>query len=166
MTNASRLGFRKSFPFNVGIFAGFLVVLSLCYIFSSLLESLIPQISVVMKFLGAGYMLFLSWKTVHSAIALKDGPIRSGFIAGMLLQFVNPKIYVYAFASFAYFMPYFSDPLAIIGFIVFMSGMGFVCTLLWSVFGSVFKSLFEKHGRIVNIVLAALLVYCAISLFL
>ncbi len=166
MTNASRLGLRKSFPFNLGIFAGFIIVLSLCYIFSSLLESLIPQISMVMKFLGAAYMLYLAWKTIQSALVVKDGPIRSGFVTGMLLQFVNPKIYVYAFASFVYFMPYYTNPLVIIGFILFMSAMGFVCTLLWSVFGSAFKSIFEKHGRTVNIILTALLLYCAVSLFL
>ena len=39
-------------------------------------------------------------------------------------------------------------------------------TLCWSAFGSAFKWLFSKHARVVNLVMALLLVYCAVSLFL
>jgi hypothetical protein len=38
--------------------------------------------------------------------------------------------------------------------------------LLWSLFGSVFKMLFSKYAKITNAIMALLLVYCAVSLFL
>ena len=51
-----------------------------------------------------------------------------------------------------------------------MSGLlafiGFVFTLCWSLFGSAFKLLFSKYAKITNSIMALLLVYCAVSLFL
>ena len=43
---------------------------------------------------------------------------------------------------------------------------GFVLTLCWSAFGSVFRRLFSQHAKTINTVMALLLVYCAVSLFL
>ncbi len=167
MTNASRQGFRRSFPFNLGIYVGFLIVMTLCMVFSSLLQSLIPQIAIGMKIVGAAYMLYLAWKTFHSAMNLDTEAARSGFVAGLLLQFVNPKIYIYAITAMgSYILPYFSGFWALAGFVVALATMGFVGTIAWALFGSAFKRLFATHGKIINIVMALLLVYCAVSLFL
>lgn len=43
---------------------------------------------------------------------------------------------------------------------------GFVLTLCWSAFGSLLGRLFSGHARAVNRVMALLLVWCAVSLFL
>ena len=47
-----------------------------------------------------------------------------------------------------------------------LSGIGFLSTLSWTAFGSAFRRLFTEHARPVNTVMALLLVYCAVSLFL
>jgi len=44
--------------------------------------------------------------------------------------------------------------------------VGFSGTIAWAVFGAAFSQLLSKYGRIVNPILALLLVYCALSLFL
>ena len=66
MSNAGRLGFRRSFPFNLGIWAGFSLVMLLCTLFCGTLSSLIPKIKMPMLFIGAAYMLWLAWKTFRS----------------------------------------------------------------------------------------------------
>lgn len=43
MSNAAKYGFKKAFPFNVGVLLGFLVVMGLCAAFSSLLYSSYPR---------------------------------------------------------------------------------------------------------------------------
>ena len=67
----------------------------------------------------------------------------------------------------AYILPLYSgQPLPLFGFAVLLTLIGFIATLLWTAFGSAFKWLFSRHARVVNTIMALLLVYCAISLFL
>ena len=66
----------------------------------------------------------------------------------------------------AYILPFFNgQPLPLLGFALFLALIGFLFTLLWSAFGSIFRCLFSKHAKLVNTVMALLLVYCAVSLF-
>ena len=57
MSNAIRLGFRRSVRFNFGILAGFTAVMSVCTAFSATLYSFLPKVKIVMQLLGAAYML-------------------------------------------------------------------------------------------------------------
>lgn len=168
MSNASKLGFKKALPFNFGVWAGFSVVMVLCTLCCSLLSSLLPKIKLPMLMLGAAYMLYLAWKTFSSKPGIEESNAHSGFFSGMCLQFVNPKIYIYCIVSMeAYILPYFNGQWApLTGFALLLAVIGFGFTLCWSAFGSVFKVLFSKHARITNTVMALLLVYCAVSLFL
>lgn len=168
MSNASRLGFKKSLPFNVGIFLGFSIVMLACTLFSSLFSFVLPKIKIPMIIIGAAYMLYLSWKTFTSPSEIEDIQARSGFISGLVLQFVNPKIYIYCIISMeAYILPHYSNELfTLFGFAILLAFIGFLFTLCWSVFGTIFKQLFLKYGKITNTIMALLLVYCAISLFI
>ena len=67
----------------------------------------------------------------------------------------------------AYILPYYQgDWVALILFSLLLAFIGFAFTLCWSMFGSVFKLLFSKYAKVTNLIMAGLLVYCAISLFL
>ena len=168
MTNAGRLGFKRAFPFNLGIWGGFSAVMLLCTAFCSLLSAVIPKIKLPMLIVGAAYMLYLAWKTWRSGDELEEKHSGSGFWSGFALQFINPKIYIYCIVSMeAYILPYYGGQgAALICFALLLAFIGFVFTLLWSGFGSAFKLLFSKYARITNAVMALLLVYCAVSLFL
>lgn len=168
MSNGNRRGFRGALPFNFGILAGFSAVMVLCTAFCSLLSAWIPKIKIPMLIVGACYMLYLAWETFRSSDAIEENHLRDGFLSGLLLQFVNPKIYIYCIMSMeAYILPLYNRrPLALLGFALLLAFVGFIFTLLWSAFGSVFKWLFSKHAKLVNTVMALLLVYCAVSLFL
>ncbi len=168
MSNGSRKGFKGALPFNWGILAGFFVVMILCTAFCSLLSTWIPKLKTPMLMVGACYMLYLAWETFHSSDRLEENHSRDGFWAGLLLQFINPKIYIYCIMSMeAYILPLYSGQLLpLTGFALLLAFIGFLFTLLWSAFGSVFKWLFSKHAKPVNTVMALLLIYCALSLFL
>lgn len=168
MSNGVRKGFRGALPFNLGILTGFTMVMVLCTLFCSLLATLIPKIKTPMLILGAGYMLYLAWEIFRSPGLIEEDHSRSGFLSGLLLQFINPKIYIYCIMSMeAYILPYYSgQPLTLLLFDLLLSFIGFVFTIAWTVFGSVFQTLFSRHARVVNTILALLLVYCAVSLFL
>ena len=167
LSNASRRGFRAALPFNLGIGVGFTIVMLACTAFCSVLSAVIPKIKRPMLILGAAYMLCLAWETFRSdGVGEKDA--RGSFLSGLLLQFVNPKIYLYGVMSMqAYVLPaYAGRPLALAGFALLLAGIGFFFTVCWAAFGSVFRRLFSRHARLVNTVMALLLVYCAVSLFL
>ena len=168
MSNGVRKGFRGALPFNLGILTGFTMVMVLCTLFCSLLASLIPKIKTPMLILGAGYMLYLAWEIFRSSGLIEEDHSKSGFLSGLLLQFINPKIYIYCIMSMeAYILPLYSgQPLTLLVFDLLLSFIGFVFTIAWTVFGSVFQTLFSRHARVVNTILALLLVYCAVSLFL
>lgn len=167
MSNGNRLGFCRALPFNLGIGVGFSAVMLLCAAFCSLLSALIPKIRLPMLILGALYMLYLAWETLHSG-GLEEDHSRSGFLAGLLLQFINPKIYIYCIMSMeSYILPYYSGrPFILAGFAFLLAGIGFLFTLCWSAFGSLFRKLFVQYAKAVNRIMALLLVYCAVSLFL
>ena len=73
LSNAGRLGFRRALPFNLGIWAGFTVVMLLCTAFCGALSDLIPRIRTPMLVIGAAYMLYLAWKTFRSPPVAEGG---------------------------------------------------------------------------------------------
>lgn len=167
MSNAIRLGFRRSIRFNLGILAGFTTVMTICAVFSTALYSFLPKIKFVMQFLGAAYMLFLAWKLWRSSNDLSaDGGNEASFLSGMILQFANPKIYIYAITAMSlYILPVYQSAGAFIGFTIILSLIGASGSFVWALFGAAFCNFFSKHSYIVNLVMVLLLVYCAVSLF-
>ena len=168
MSNGSRKGFKSSLPFNWGIWCGFSVVMLACTIFCSMISTFIPKIKLPMLIVGASYMLYLAWETFRSSDCIEENHSRDGFLSGLFLQFVNPKIYIYCIMSMeAYILPFYNGRLPLLfGFAMLLAFIGFAFTLCWSAFGSVFKWLFSRHAKLMNTIMALLLLYCAISLFL
>ena len=168
MSNAIRLGFLQSVRFNLGILAGFTVVMSVCTAFSATLYSYLPKVKIVMQILGAAYMLYLAWKVWKSSSELNaDGGKEASFFSGMVLQFANPKIYIYAITAMSlYILPVYHSLSALIGFTVILSLIGASGSFVWALFGSAFCKFFSKHTKTVNMIMALLLAYCAVSLLL
>lgn len=168
MSNAIRLGFRRSVRFNLGILAGFAVIMSVCTAFSATLYSFLPKVKVVMQILGAAYMLYLAWKVWKSSSELSaDGGREACFLSGMVLQFANPKIYIYAVTAMSlYILPVYHSAAALIGFTVILTIIGASGSFVWALSGAAFCKFFSRHTRMVNTIMALLLIYCAVALFL
>lgn len=67
----------------------------------------------------------------------------------------------------AYILPFYQgEVIPLIFFALLLAFIGFAFTLCWSLFGSFFKLIFSKYAKATNLIMAGLLVYCAISLFL
>lgn len=169
MSIGNRKGFRRALPFNIGIWIGFSVVMLVCAALCNVLQTLIPQIELPMKIAGAAYLLYLAWSTLRhgGGMEAEAGRDHDRLVSGLLLQFINPKIYLYGIMSMeVYILPHFAGQMApLIGFALLLAFIGFVFTLCWSAFGSLFKRLFTRHAKWVGTVMALLLVWCAVSLF-
>lgn len=167
MSSGSCSGFKKTLPYILGIWSGFTVVMLLCTLFCNILTGLIPKIKLPMLIIGAAYILFLAWKIFRNKPIVEAEGAQNGFLAGVALQFVNPKVYIYGIVALeGYILPYYQgQTLILIVFALLLSSVSFVSNLCWALFGSVFKLLFSRYSRITNTIMALLLVYCAVSLF-
>lgn len=155
MSNAIRLGFRRSLRFLFGIVAGFTAVMFLCTAFSATLYSLLPKVKLVMQILGAAYMLYLARKVWKSSADLETGGGKeTGFLSGMVLQFANPKIYIYAITAMSlYILPVYQTTLSLAGFAVILSLIGASGCFIWAMFGAAFCKFFSRHAKPVNTVM-------------
>jgi len=169
MSNASRNGFKNSILFNIGMAFGFFFVIGLCSISSVVLYSLIPTIKPVMTYIGAAYILWLTWKTYKSKPPgeSEDKKDTYTFTSGLLLQFVNPKVILYGITTVSTFIvPYYKSIFVLTGFSALLAFVGLIAVSCWSIFGAAFQKILVNNNRVINIVMSLLLLYCALSLFL
>lgn len=168
MSNAGRYGIVKSLPFNYGVVAGFFGVIVGAAVFSSVLYSVIPQIMPVMLCLGAAYMLWLAWTVLCSrpgAAGTEERRRTNTFTMGFCLQFVNVKVILYCLTLMSSFiLPHYQSLPVLALFCALLSGMCFVSNMLWALFGAGFERFFSRYGRVMNAVMALLLVWCAWSM--
>jgi cysteine/O-acetylserine efflux protein len=166
MSNASRFGLKRSMRFTLGVCAGFFLVVGISIAFTIALFNLMPSIKPVMTVIGAGYILWLAYKTVTSSPHDEAAAGQSTFVSGMLLQFLNPKAILYGItAASTFIVPYYHSVPVLMAFSAALALVSLASTSCWALFGSVFQRFVSEHFRIVNTVMAALLLYCAISLF-
>ena len=107
MSNAAKYGFKRSFPFNVGVLLGFFVVMGLCAAFSSLLYEFIPSVKPYMLCLGAAYILWLAWSIWRDKPHAEKKSIftrTNTVVAGAVLQLVNVKVILYGITSLSSFV--------------------------------------------------------------
>ncbi len=174
MSIAGRYGWKKTVRFTLGVLGGFSVVLLLCAYANLLLFRVIPRIQLAMNIVGAVYMGYLAYKTVTSDAHNHDDQTtgaqnnkQNSFWGGFALQFVNAKGILYGITIMANFIiPYFKSGISLVLFSVGLALVSLVATNSWAFFGSLFQRFLAKYERIFNVVMALLLMYCAVSLFL
>ena len=167
MVNAKRYGFKNSFPFNLGVLTGFIIIMIACSYFNLFLFNLMPKIEHIVGILGAVYMLYLAYKITFGTKAGTEITSKktNTYLAGLTMQFVNPKVILYGITVIATFItPHYKSGLALILFSLILSLIGFVSTLCWALFGALFQNFLTKYNKQFNIIMGLLLVYCAVSI--
>lgn len=167
MVNARQYGFKKSFRFNLGILTGFIIIMIACSYFNLFLVNLMPKIQQYIGIFGAVYMIYLAYKIAFNTnIGTNiEKKATNTYFAGLTVQFINPKVILYAITSIGTFItPYYKSSFALIFFSLLLSFIGFISTLCWALFGSLFQNFLTKYNKQFNIIMGLLLVYCAISI--
>ena len=169
MSNASKYGLKKAFPFNLGVLFGCMIILSSCAAFSSLLYRFVPSVKPVMLFVGASYILWLAWTVWRDKPHTGTNRFSqtNTVASGMMLQFINIKVIFYGITAMSSFiLPYYRSIPVIAAFVIILSVIGFACTCCWAIFGAVFERFFSKYGKLLNTAMALLLVYCAATMIM
>ncbi|MFC5587439.1 LysE family transporter [Sporosarcina soli] len=164
MTN---FGWKRGKPLYFGIFTGYFFVQALCAFFIYGLENLINPIMTVLTYAGAIYIVWLAYQI---AISKSDNQIsvkQPSFWIGFVLQIVNVKIFLFGITSLTgYVIPYYASLGMLLFFEMIIAAIGTLATLTWILFGGLFQKTYFKHFRIINIVLAIVLLQCAVELLL
>jgi threonine/homoserine/homoserine lactone efflux protein len=167
MNNAKNVGFRRGIVFNFGILTGFFFVMILCLFSTTVQYTVVPKIQFPMKIVGAAYLLYLIVKPIIPSKKKEIQSNNGSFIVGAFLQFINIKIIIYGITAFSSFiLPHYNSIPVLVFFAFFLSFVGFTGSICWALFGSLFNMLFNKHNKVLNIIMVLLLLYCAVSLFL
>lgn len=161
-------GYRRTLRFLLGIMSGFFIVLLLSGWVSSVLLSAFPWFEIVLRILGALYILWLAWHTLRASYAFEEGEQKPlGFLRGFILQILNPKAIFFGLTIYSTFL---ADKIGSFFDLVLSAAIlavtAFASISLWTVFGAVIRKYLGKPGikRVINIILALLLVWTAIDI--
>ena len=167
LSSVNQHGFRRSLRVLAGMSAGFLVLMLVCGIFTYTLISVLPSLTNWLVWIGAAYILWLAWKIANSSPAADDSSERPlSFWLSFWLQFANVKIILYGITALsAFVLPYTQNILSVTAVSVLLAVIGCLGNLVWALAGHLFQSIFRQYGRLVNRVLALLLIYFAVRMF-
>ena len=165
LNTVANYGLKRGKPLFFGIFAGYYFVQTSCCVFVYALGSLLPQFLAVMKYIGAAYIL---WLAIHIAISKpgKAGDEKSAsFWKGFALQFVNVKIYLFGITALTGFITDYSRAFPVLFlFEMIIATVGTIATATWIGLGMMIQKFYEKHFRIINIIMALTLLECIYSM--
>lgn len=163
MSEGQRKGFLKALPFNFGMFIGILITLCVSLLFSEPLKHSHTFI-IIMKIIGTLYLLYLAYhvliyKPEHAQNAL-DRPI----LKGILIQATNIKAMLYFLTGLTTFtLPSHYEHTYIRSILLIVIGIAGAIT--WSLFGQLMNKLYQQHYKVINIIIAILLLYSVIELW-
>ena len=154
-------GYKKGKTLFFGIFAGYYVVQILCAIFVYGVNSLLPNVMEVMKYIGAAYILWLAIHIVFSKPSTENTEQSASFLKGFMLQFVNVKIYMFGVTALTgYVVGYMSSFPALLFFELVIATIGTIATCTWIGLGVLIQKFYLRHFRVINIILALTLLEC------
>ena len=137
----------------------------ICAVFVFGVSAFLPNVLGIMKYVGAAYIL---WLAVHIALSKPTtGTVKksASFIKGFLLQFVNVKIYLFGITALTGYVTDYSTSLwVLLMFELMIATIGTVATLTWVGLGVLIQKVYQKHYRVINIILALTLSECVYSM--
>lgn len=148
-----------------GIVAGYMTVQYICTFAVVGLNAYLSSALRVLKYVGAIYLI---WLAIHFMISKPNNNKKQNsphFLTGYIMQLVNVKIYFYITTLLsAYIIPAFSYFWQILLMGLFVVLIGSSATLTWAFAGLKLKNIFNKHEKLINIILAVLLIFCAVNI--
>lgn len=154
-------GYKKGKTLFFGIFAGYYVVQILCAIFVYGVNSLLPNVMEVTKYIGAAYILWLAIHIAFSKPSTENAEQSASFLKGFMLQFVNVKIYMFGVTALTgYVVGYMSSFSALLFFELVIATIGTIATCTWIGLGVLIQKFYLRHFRVINIILALTLLEC------
>jgi threonine/homoserine/homoserine lactone efflux protein len=163
LTSGLNFGFRRTLPHVLGVTFGFGFLVAMMGLGLGAIFATYPALYTVLKYVGAAYLLYLSWAIATSGGIDDRGEKRGrpiSFIGGAVFQWVNVKgliMSVGAVTTYSAIAPY---PYNIIALSLIFTLVGFFSSASWTLFGTSLRGLLStpRAVRIFNVTMALLLV--------
>lgn len=164
-------GFRKTIPAVAGSAIGFAFILIVSGLGLDQLFKWYPALNEILRWVGAGYLLYLAWRLVMSKRVQSDGQIDRPvtFLEAALFQWVNVKSLSVAAGVMAAFMTPGADTFEQAVLIAAIFSLATVpCLLAYSLFGVAIRQFLksERWRRRINAFMAVLIVLSVGLLFI
>ena len=169
MNTARLFGFRKTIPLMAGMTVGLFAVMILNALGNLFIGAYIPRVLPWLRSIGAAYLFWLAWKIAFpKAAASSKGNVEQekvpGIRDGFTLQFINPKVILFGFTAMSSFIaPWTDSKLIFLLCGLFLTLNCAVAFTIWSLFGDLQGRFFSKQGRLISLIMGALLAWCAFS---
>ena len=109
MAAGSQLGFYKCIPFNLGLTLGKILLNTAMGLGLGILLVNFTTFQTTIKFLGAGYMIYLALKSWNTNIKNNEGKPNIGWKQGILVYPLNPKAWLMVVLVWGNFAPSVGD---------------------------------------------------------
>ena len=161
-------GYKNTLSYQMGLAAVVFFLMFLSGWLSTTLLNFFPALEPIMRYMGAGYILYLAFRILKASYTFTEKDVKPlGFVHGFMLQILNPKLIVYAFTLFSAFLAPMTKNIALLVLVsVLLAVTSFCATTVWALFGMAIKTYLHnpRLKAIINIILALLLVYTALTL--
>lgn len=161
-------GYKHTVRYQSGLATGVVILMVLSGLVSAALLAIFPILQPLLRYIGAAYILYLAYGITKASYVFAEQAVKPlGFTHGLLLQILNPKLFVYAFTLFTTFLaPITTNVFLVIMAAVLLAAISFVATSVWALFGTTLKRYLHipylQTG--INLILALSLVYVALAL--
>ncbi|UPK42762.1 LysE family translocator [Paenibacillus pabuli] len=163
LTSVGQVGPRKTMEYVWGATVAFGLLLVASALLNHVLAEVLPGILHVMQIVGTVYMIYLAYQVYKMGSTETASQQVTGFVNGLIMQFVNPKVVLFTFTVIpSYVLPYYDSTMSTFLFVIIITIIGFLAYSSWVVFGSVFRTLLNRHQKAVSILMALFLLYSAI----
>ena len=138
MSAGSQLGFYKCISFNLGLTLGKILLNTAMGLGLGVLLVNFTTFQTTIKFIGAGYMIYLALKSWNTNIKNNEGKPNIGWKQGILVHPLNPKAWVMTLIAWTEFGPQLGN--FSVQFIVITSSFALTQIFvhnLWSLLGAI-----------------------------
>ena len=169
-TNAVNHGFRKTIPLIMGVFFGFLSVLTLCLLGIGEVYQSFPAIALIIKLVAICFLTYLSYKIfISSNFSDEKNTKQFSFKDIYFFQIINPKAVTVSMSSSAIFIQNkFSYEIEfILIFLCFVISTS-TSAIIWAAIGHSFRNYLNDKRKIIifNRTMAVLLMCCIFFIIL
>jgi len=160
-TNAVNYGFKETIPLMMGVFFGFLSVLTLCLLGIGELYKSFPAIAMIVKIVATCFLVYLSFRIfTSSSFSDEKNSKKFSFKDIYFFQIINPKAVTVSMSSSAIFIQNkFSYQIEfILIFLCFVISTS-TSAIAWAAIGHSFRKYLDDKNKIVifNRIMAILL---------
>ena len=169
-TNAVNYGFKKTIPLILGVFFGFLSILTLCLLGIGEVYKSFPAIALIIKVIAVCFLTYLSYKIFTSSSFSDEKNMRQFTFKDIyFFQIINPKGVTISMSSSALFIQNkFSYEIEfLLIFICFVISTS-TSAVVWAAIGHSFRKYLNDKKKIIifNKTMAALLMSCIFFIIL